>query len=530
MTPNAALAEATLAHLLGLGVSEFIVCAGARNVPLVTSILEVRSERDLRVYHHFDERTASFFAIGLAKRDGAPVAVVTTSGTAAAELLPATIEAHYSGIPLILVTADRPAEYRGSGAPQAIVQPGLFGGYASKSIDISEEADLSRVLTWNRGGPLHLNVCLAEPSPEDFVSALSPREIPRPGRPVGAGDEGRLEAFIANPENLVVILGELPRHWQEPVESFLDLLRVPVWAEATSGLRESKRLAPYRIALEKQLSTRSIHKVLRIGGVPSLRFWRDLESSPEIEVISVSALPYSGLARASRHLMTADFPVSAELPHPGTAQPGQVNDSILPREGLFRADMLGACLEKFPQAEPSVFRVLSEEIDSCAHVFLGNSLPIREWNLAASFEVGHRHVFASRGANGIDGQVATYLGVSEGADESWGIFGDLTALYDLNAPALLPLLEDGKRRIVIINNGGGRIFSRLSSMAGLPEEKKKVTENRHDLGFRSWAALWGIGHVRWVAGEPFPDLPGDTVILEVVPCPEATEGFWSAWK
>src|SRR5690606_9812739 len=125
----ASLAGAALGHLVGLGVRDVVVCAGARNVPLVGSLLAGRRETGLRVRHHFDERTAAFFALGLAKRHRAPVAVVTTSGTAAAELLSAAVEAHYSGLPLVLVTADRPATYRGSGAPQAIEQAGLFGPY-----------------------------------------------------------------------------------------------------------------------------------------------------------------------------------------------------------------------------------------------------------------------------------------------------------------------------------------------------------------------------------------------------------------
>ena len=127
MTVNSRLAATTLGHLAGLGVTEFVICAGARNAPLVMSLLATCQEKGLKVYHHFDERPAAFFAMGLAKRSGHPVAVLTTSGTAVAELLPATIEAYYSGIPLILVTADRPSSVRGSGAPQAIEQPGIFG-------------------------------------------------------------------------------------------------------------------------------------------------------------------------------------------------------------------------------------------------------------------------------------------------------------------------------------------------------------------------------------------------------------------
>ena len=131
------------------GVTDVCVCAGSRNSPLL-AVLGKRD--DLRLFSFVDERSAAFFAIGRAKALDAPVAVVTTSGTAVAELLPATIEAYYSGIPLILITADRPASFRGTGAPQSIEQVGIFGVYASTSFD-----------DWPRTRPLHINIEFGEP-------------------------------------------------------------------------------------------------------------------------------------------------------------------------------------------------------------------------------------------------------------------------------------------------------------------------------------------------------------------------------
>jgi 2-succinyl-5-enolpyruvyl-6-hydroxy-3-cyclohexene-1-carboxylate synthase len=185
-------------------------------------------------------------------------------------------------------------------------------------------------------------------------------------------------------------------------------------------------------------------------------------------------------------------------------------------------------LTKHPFSEPAMVGELSRHIPPDALVYLGNSLPIREWNLAATRETPHPRTFASRGANGIDGQIATFLGMSDGEGETWGLFGDLTALYDLNAPALLPQLSEGKRRIVILNNEGGRIFSRLSSMAGLPDAHKLVTENHHTRRFEQWAAMWDLDYVRWSAGEPFPEIAGDTVVIEVMLDNVATEAFWEA--
>ncbi|HEV7571931.1 MAG TPA: thiamine pyrophosphate-binding protein, partial [Thermoanaerobaculia bacterium] len=127
---NIAEARRVIEQACALGATDFCVCAGSRNAPL----LAVLAGSDLRIYSFVDERAAAFFALGRAKLTGRPAAVVTTSGTAVAELLPAAIEAHYSGTPLILITADRPARYRGTGAPQSIEQEEIFGVYARGSV------------------------------------------------------------------------------------------------------------------------------------------------------------------------------------------------------------------------------------------------------------------------------------------------------------------------------------------------------------------------------------------------------------
>ena len=532
MSPNAILAGSVLGHVAGLGVRDWVVCAGARNAPLVASLLARAETGGLRVRHHFDERAAAFFALGLAKRTGAPAAVLTTSGTAAAELLPAAVEAHYAGVPLVLVTADRPAAYRGSGAPQAIEQAGLLGPYAL-ALDVPQPGGLADLSQWQGDAPLHLNVAFEEPRAEDRNEEWEIEDLRFEISNFESGsaeEDGELLEFCREREGLLVLLGELPEDWRGPVEHFVAALGCPVWAEAASGLRESAALAGRLLRGEPPLPAR----VLRIGGVPSLRLWRDLEADDSLPVLSVCRRPFPGLARPSRLIVTRRFP---DLPPSEGAQQGRVADSTL--SGGTQPSLVAdptllsreaeARWRSSPGAEPAMLRELSRRIPSGALVYLGNSLPIREWNLAAVDDPPHPRCFASRGANGIDGQVATFLGLSEGEGESWGIFGDLTALYDLNAPALLPQLSRGRRRIVVIHNGGGRIFSRLPAMAGLPEPEKRVTENRHEVGFGPWAAMWGIEHRLWRAGEPFPDVSEvETLLLEIRPDEEETEAFWAA--
>lgn len=145
---NVRRASSLIEDVRASGVTEFCVCAGSRNSPL----LAVLGASDLCLFSFVDERSAAFFALGRIKLHGNPVAVVTTSGTAVAELLPAAVEAFYSGLPLILISADRPARFRGTGAPQSIEQTGIFGVYAEASLE-----------TWSRTKPVHVNIEFEEP-------------------------------------------------------------------------------------------------------------------------------------------------------------------------------------------------------------------------------------------------------------------------------------------------------------------------------------------------------------------------------
>lgn len=159
---NIERARQLIEQVRSLGTNDFCTCAGSRNSPLLAVLGSERragsqpAQSDLRagptLFSFVDERSAAFFALGRTKLNGNPCAVVTTSGTAVAELLPAVIEAHYSALPLVLITADRPSRYRGTGAPQAIEQIGIFGPYAATSLN-----------GWSRARPLHLNVEFDEP-------------------------------------------------------------------------------------------------------------------------------------------------------------------------------------------------------------------------------------------------------------------------------------------------------------------------------------------------------------------------------
>jgi 2-succinyl-5-enolpyruvyl-6-hydroxy-3-cyclohexene-1-carboxylate synthase len=459
---NVHRASRLIEEIRAAGVTDVCVCAGSRNSPLLV-VLGARD--DVRLFSFVDERSAAFFAIGRAKALGVPVAVVTTSGTAVAELLPATIEAYYSGIPLILITADRPARFRGTGAPQSIEQEGIFGMYAETSLE-----------TWTRERPLHVNIEFDEPLIDSFG-------LRRPQPPLSYATELRaniqkLQLRLQQSKPLVVI-GGLASRQRERVREFVRELNAPTYAEPLSGLREDPSL-PLITAGERMIAHAEFDSVIRIGNVPTLRFWRDLETS-DTPIIHFSDLPFAGLTRGEIH------PIE-ELP----AMTGSRDEAFFARDREYAA-RFAKILDDEPLSELAMIRALSRELAPHTRVYLGNSLPIREWDLAATREPRGFAYEANRGANGIDGQVSTFLGWCEPGHDNVCVVGDLTAIYDLNAPWVVPQLGDVRFRIVVVNNGGGRIFSRVASLRVVePALRERIIENVHDVRFEHWAAMWNI--------------------------------------
>ncbi|MEM8955204.1 MAG: 2-succinyl-5-enolpyruvyl-6-hydroxy-3-cyclohexene-1-carboxylic-acid synthase, partial [Verrucomicrobiota bacterium] len=480
------------------GVREYCICSGARNLELVL-LLDALGE-ELRLWHFPEERCAGFFALGRMQVSGERVAVVTTSGTAVAELLPAMVEAHYQGLPLVAVTADRPVPFRRSGAPQVIDQVGIFGGYAELCLDYSG-GELS-LEEWSGLRPVHVNVCLPEPgvgiaeaAAEGAAALRDDMGWVRTTLGMMPMDEGALGAFLAESERLLVIVGALGRGERDAVVAFLLTLGAPVWAEGISNLREDERLESLLLrSPESAWGAYAWKKVLRLGGVPSVRFWRDLEEAKrDVDVLSVTSSGYPGLARHAEMIWgrVADVVSTA-----GDVRAG-FGESVMEVDRKGAAE-LEAHLAAEPRGELGLMRGISEMMGEGARVFLGNSLPIRQWDVAAAGDrVYGGGVYANRGANGIDGELSSFLGVAVGAEEAWGIFGDLTVLYDLAAPWVLGQLGAGRRRIVVMNNGGGKIFSRLPSVRRLGEGALRLIENPHEVSFEGWAAMWGMQYVRW---------------------------------
>lgn len=481
---NRSLAQATLQVLIDQGVTEFVVCPGARNAPLLEWLAASPS---LRCRYFSDERAAAFFALGRCKASARPVAVITSSGTAAAELLPAAIEAHYSQLPLVLITADRPHRFRHSGAPQSIIQPGLYGSYVEQACDWSAPEDVKPLQI--QGQPVHLNICLEEPQPLGPLPALHSAPHAQHlseqlwGR-VCLEEVARAESFFAQCERPLLVLGELAPALSEQLPELLGMLPGYIYAEAQSNLGSAQLGARVLHSGERVLQQRpfAFDGVLRIGGIPTTRLWRDLEQELEtVPVLSATCSAYPGLGRATQPPISL---ASLKAAIQGLLLPVHTDSDVMATDAQHHQHLQGM-LSQHPRSELALMQALRERIPVGVQVFLGNSQPIRHWDQIAAGDARHQ-VFSNRGANGIDGLISTGLGLAADGEETWIIVGDLSALYDLQA--LWAVDADWLLRIVVINNQGGRIFE--------PMFPQPDFINRHGFNFRGWAQMFQLEYQR----------------------------------
>lgn len=341
--------------------------------------------------------------------------------------------------------------------------------------------------------------------PEKLLPAPAPRDV----------SAGRL-----------VLIGDLLPGREEEAAALALAAGGLIWAEASSGLRDHPALQGRLLSgSEALLRKLPVQQVIRIGGVPSCRFWRDLEDRPGLPVVTVGTGNRSGLARGGMVVPSWREGLLSDLPA-GNAS------AVLAADAELRETFRLLC-RQYPESEPALVAALAAAIPCGCSILTGNSLAVREWNLAAPGGRGHR-VHALRGANGIDGNVSAFFGIAADTPEAWAVVGDLTALYDLAAPWMLPQLPPGRRRIAVISNGGGAIFRRLPALAGFSPREKAIMENPHRIGFASWAAQWGMAWQEatpdWLASGGPDALTDSCAVLELRPDTEATATFWLAWE
>lgn len=505
-----------------MGIKNFCICPGGRNAGLIDLITE---EEGFTVASFHDERAAGFFAVGKIMATKEPCCVVVTSGTAVGELMPAVMEAYYSNLPLVVLSADRPKRFRGRGAPQTAEQERIFGIYTPHFEDI-EEGVFPNIQAWDMEKPCHINICLEEGYahafsrfPDITIGKAEERQV------AYAPDHERiLYDFIQRHEYPFAVVGALTPDEAASVKRLLLHFELPCLLEAPSRLRNDPDLRKLAIVYADDAMKKAssfgypIDALIRFGGVPTSRLWRDTEyMEGTLSLLSVSRKPFSGSSYGdllvSNLARFIDPPLKKDWVYGAKASLWMQRD----RGVMEKIDSL---YRKYPSAEQTLVHKLSTIVPKDARLFLGNSLPIREWDLFSSNQAPFEDVYAVRGLNGIDGQISAFLGMLHPDKKNIGLIGDLTALYDLNA---FFALKDcpGSFTLFIINNGGGKIFKKLF--------KNPMIQNNHSLKFSNWAKMFGLKYS--LVDSPILD-PAllDTAVVEIVPDQEQTDAFSAEFR
>lgn len=506
---NVEKAKDVLNQLASCGVGTLCICPGARNAPFIHVLAK---SHGFDILSFYDERSAGFFALGRARRDKKAVAVLTTSGTAVSELLSPVIEAFYSDTPLIVLSSDRPKRLRGTGAPQAIEQSQIFEKYVEKSWDISAKDSFKLKVPTKK--PIHINICFDEPLIDtdcsetiDFLPAVFK----------GAEPIANMKTPSLNLENPLVIVAGLEVAQQKTVETSLQNFQAPLFLEAASGIKGSVALKDRIIKggekiVSQMLKSGEVKSVLRIGDVPLGRFWRDLDLL-DIPTYSITSKDFSGTENSKVFLQPLQHLSLASV------TPAQWEWKKWQVEGELKTAEISGLINQCPQSEVSFFKQLAEQIPSDETVYLGNSLPVRIWDLVCEKS---RSVFGNRGANGIDGQLSTALGQMKPGTKNWIVLGDLTTLYDFNGFWVSDYLRNKEISVnlVVINNGGGQIFSRIFD--------EDLFRNQHQLSFKPMAEMWGWNYLE--APQKNDSFPESGInLIEFKSSAEQNQTFWQEY-
>jgi 2-succinyl-5-enolpyruvyl-6-hydroxy-3-cyclohexene-1-carboxylate synthase len=499
--------------LADCGVTEAAVSPGSRNTPVSMSLAAEGRICD-RSFH--DERSAGFFALGVGKVSGIPALVSCTSGTAAAEVHPAVVEARYGRVPLIVITADRPSELWETGAPQTIDQRLIYGSAPiwAHDIDIPSPGETRPgfpaalaarlVAEARRGpGPTHLNLRFREPL------------VPLSGMPPPTGTAPAVDIAIPTPtaETVASLAADLggrrgiivagPHHdpgLAAPAAAAASALGFPVLADPQSGLRagahgrDTVMGAPAALAAAGFLDRARPEAVLRIGPPPTSRpLWEWLAAHPEIHQIHLDDLGWRDPGASARRVVGAD--PAAVLGLVAAAAPLRSPDGWLAR--WQQADRralaaIGAAVNAHPfPTEPGIALLVTGALAEGSLLYVASSMPIRDVDLCLAPTDRGIRILSNRGANGIDG----FLSSGFGAAAVWPgpsvlLAGDLSVLHDLTA-----LAAAARHRIpatvVVVDNDGGGIFHFLPQ-AGFPEVFERHFGTPHGLDLVELSRALGV--------------------------------------
>jgi 2-succinyl-5-enolpyruvyl-6-hydroxy-3-cyclohexene-1-carboxylate synthase len=507
-----------------LGLETAVICPGSRSAPLTIAFAQHPAIAAIPI---LDERSASFFALGIAKRTGKAVALVCTSGTAGANFYPAVIEARESRVPLLVLTSDRPPEMRECNAGQTIDQQKLFGDFpnwyselAVPGLDWQLLAYLRQtiVYAWERSlypvaGAVHLNLPFRDPLapvvqeearsfaadfPPDFFNAITKRER--------FAIESRDDGFVPG-EKMILVAGvaqpDDPQGYCEAIAQISKALQIPVLAEALSPLRNYARLNSYLISgYDWLIRDRDLAAdlapdcVIRVGDMPTskaLRQWLE-QVNPMQWVIDQSDRNLDPLHGKTRHVRRSLHAFAAQiLP---SSQPSATQRDYLKQwckaDRKIRSSIYRTLKQPRFRSEGKVAWLLSQYLPPDTSLIVANSTPVRD--MEGFWQPGDLAIrpFCNRGANGIEGTLSTALGIAHGHQSSVLLTGDLALLHDTNG-FLIRNKFIGHLTIVLINNNGGGIFERLP-IAHFDPPFEEFFATPQNIDFALLCETYGISH------------------------------------
>jgi 2-succinyl-5-enolpyruvyl-6-hydroxy-3-cyclohexene-1-carboxylate synthase len=510
------------------GIRHVAIAPGSRSTPIALSLA---NHPAIKLWMHVDERCAAFFALGLARGLGEPVALLCTSGTAAANFYPAIIEAKSESVPLLVLTADRPPELRDVGAAQTIDQNRLYGSYPKWFVEVALPGDSPDLIRYARtlagravatakespAGPVHLNFPLREPLiPESglpFGASAQPREDQAPWvrvsdavRALDDEDASRIAGRLSSAQRPIIVCG--PQYDRSLPPALSDLavkLGAPILADPLSQLRWGRHdrgciIDRYDAMLRDSRFADSVDAdlILRIGGPPT----------------SKTTLQF--MARSSAVQMVID---EAKWPDPTLmadeiihANPRVACGQLIPRVSARSSDAnwlnrwksanktASDALEQYTCSLSESFegRALADVMSVVPEggtVFVSSSMPVRDLDAFGGSSQKSIAAISNRGANGIDGVVSTALGVAAVADGPLVlVIGDLAFYHDMNG-LLAAKLHELNATIVLLNNDGGGIFSFLPQ-AVHREHFEQLFGTPHGLDFAPAASMYGASYAR----------------------------------
>lgn len=510
-----------LEELARLGAQHVCMAPGSRSTPLT---LAAARQDKLKQHLHFDERGLGFMALGLAKASRAPVAIITTSGTAVANLYPAIVEAWLTQVPLVVLSGDRPPELIACGANQAILQPAIFGQYAKQlnlptpDLAIAPQALLTQIdeAVANQSMPVHINCMYREPLYPSSLDAPRSQAIEHYLQPLASWQQ----ASTPYNQYAVVGMGQVPS-WDtmarfvhgkgviiagtldsadnpQKLVELASKLGWPLLTDAQSQLRQH----PAAIGNVDQLLLNPKGRALLQQADRALVFGGRLLSKRLISYLEQQnwhqywqVLPQQMRLDPShkpKQLWLAELQQIAALEWPRSSSANWALELTAQNEAL--NELFVRQIDNGEFGEAQVIRAIAAIRTGEQQLFIGNSLPVRLYDMFAPISCCAAITYTNRGASGIDGLLASACGVANHKGQATTlVLGDLSALHDLNSLALARQAQ-GPLVIVILNNDGGNIFNILP----VPDEQVRAHYYRlsHGLEFGYGAAMFGLPYNR----------------------------------